>query len=285
MRGAERDQHAGVAPAIEALEEVARDEAAHRVPDEHELGIGVALSLRMQLLIGERAQPSRRHPVVAAPVVRELDVRLPRHHVEAIADQAGDRGVPVDPPQSRDDVDVGHHPGGRDSVPEIVLLPRVLLEGQRAHAAPERPQCPTDRSRRWRPDLLAVTRQRAAEDSWQQHDHVAHRFLGHGTLPLLADCPLYQARRCSIISFGNGHLRLRRVPGDVHTAGRGTLRSARRRCRGDRDDGRVRAPPLRVRVGAGRARGRRRQGAAPYSAGDLRATIDSGDAGDPRRRG
>ena len=59
--------------------------------------------------------------------------------------------------------------------------------------------------------------------------------------------------RASIISCGDGHLRLRRLPGDVHTRARRDLRRPRRRRR------RRRRPPARSRLPLDRRRARARR--------------------------
>ena len=166
-----------------------------------------------------------------------------------------------------------------DTVAEIVDLPRVVVEGQRRTLPPERPQGPPDGAGRRRPDVLAVPRQHAAEDPRQQDDDVAHRPLhAPASMSLLPSsigpAHLYQAAMSSIICFGDGHLRLRRLPGDVHTAGRGRVRRPRRRRRWWHRRWDVHDPALGDRAGAGRARGR----------DDPCGRLDGHDAPDPRWR-
>ena len=180
---AERDQRPRVLPAVHALEVVAGDEAAHRVADEDQLGVGVVLAPGGQLLLDEAVQPAGGDAVVATPVVRELEVRLAGHEVEALEHHVRDAGVAVDAPQTGDDVDVGHQAGGDDAVAEVVGVDRVVGQLERLDAAPERPQRLADGAGRRRPHLLAVTGEDAPEDAREQHDDVTEWSLGHGHLP------------------------------------------------------------------------------------------------------
>ncbi len=162
----------------------------------------------------------------------------------------------------------------------------------------ERPQGAPDGARRRRPDVVAVPSQHAAEDPRQharrRRPSVASRACLHGPVPPV------EHRPCSLVSggdvvdhlsFGDGHLRLRGLPGDVHTTGRGRVRRPRRRRRWRDRRGDVHRPALGDRAGARRARrrddpdGRPTDTTGRIGAGDGSPVADpGGDSGRGRYR-
>ncbi len=143
--GPEGHDGPGVLPAAQRLDVVAGDEAAHRVPDQDQLGRGVA-ALPTPVLQPDRAlrrESAGGGPVVAPPVVREGEVVLAFLQVELRQQEFLDRRVAVDLPQAGQGVQVGHQPFGDDSVAEVVHAPvvRPEFEGlQRAAQARQRAQ-------------------------------------------------------------------------------------------------------------------------------------------------
>ena len=85
VRRAKRHQGSHVTPAAEYLEKVSRDEPAHRVRDEHHLGVGVLLATRRQPDGALALQLARRDAIVATPVVRQREVAHTRLELEPLA--------------------------------------------------------------------------------------------------------------------------------------------------------------------------------------------------------
>jgi hypothetical protein len=138
-RRAERDERSRVPPSVEALEEITCDQPAHRVADEHELGI-VRAARRPPLrppLCCLPLQAPRRDAVVAPPVVRELEEVLAAPDVERLLDVAQHLRVAVDLPEAGKQVDVTDDLRRGDSVAEVVHVRRVLLQLQIGDAPAE----------------------------------------------------------------------------------------------------------------------------------------------------
>ena len=125
-------------------------------------------------LLRLRRELPRRDPVVAPPVVRELEQVLARLHVEALLEVADQLGVAVDLPDARQEVDVADHRRRRDPV-DVVLVDRVVLELQVADAAPERAQGVQDGPARDVPDVAVALPEDAPGDAGNADDDVAHQ--------------------------------------------------------------------------------------------------------------
>ena len=180
--GAEGDEGPCVPPAAEDLEEVAGDEAPHGVGDEDEPGVGVArvVAPAVEEVEGDALQASGVDAVVPAPVVGELEVVVSGGDVERSADGAGDAAVAVDGPDVGEGVEVGHERRGAHAVVEVVLVRRVLRQGEVADGVTEGERGAQASAGGEAPDLPAVVLEHAAEDAGEDDDDVVHLEAGHG---------------------------------------------------------------------------------------------------------
>ena len=172
VRGAERDERARVGGAAEDLDEVARDHATHRVGDEDDLGVGMRLAPAAEPGLELQLELAGGDPVVAAPVVRELEVRLAGHELQPLLEALRDLGVAVDLPEPREDVHIPDEASSPRRRRRGRRRPAGLLEPQVLDAVPAAEQAPEDRSRGGRPDLLAVALEHAARDAGDEDDDV-----------------------------------------------------------------------------------------------------------------
>lgn len=171
VRGAEGDQLAGVPPAVQALQEIPGHQAAHRMPDQDQLGIGRLQPPLVQPPAGLLLQPPRRDPVIPPPVIREREEIPARREGELALQVRRQLGIPVDLPQPRDQVQIrDHHRRGDPVVGVPVPQLKISQIPSQCHQRPRR------RSRSRRPYIPApAISQHTAGDARQHHHHIRHR--------------------------------------------------------------------------------------------------------------
>jgi hypothetical protein len=109
------------------------------VADQDELGVGVAgpVPPGLQPVVALASEPAGAGPVVAAPVVGELEEVHPWGHVQLFLEGGGHLAVAVDLPEAGYQVGVRHHPRGGDAVAQLVGVGIVPLELQVLDAPPQ----------------------------------------------------------------------------------------------------------------------------------------------------
>jgi hypothetical protein len=169
---AEGEEGAGDLPATETFDEVAGHEAAHRMADQHEAGVGGprACAPGREPVAGQGLQAACGDPVVAAPVVGEGEVVVAGFEAELVHEVAFEAGVAVELHQAGDDRDVGDQAGGGDAV---VGLGIGGIEGKAFDRASEGREGAPEGAGGGTPNLLAGgIGQHAAGDAGQEDDEV-----------------------------------------------------------------------------------------------------------------
>ena len=121
---AERDERPRDLPPVVQLEEGPRHEPAHRVAEQHELRVVVAgAGLPCVEPAGSAlSEATGGDTVVPAPVVREVEPVLAGRELEPLQEHLADLRVPVDLPEARHKVDVGHEAWRGHSVTQVGLV-------------------------------------------------------------------------------------------------------------------------------------------------------------------
>src|SRR6185437_15498400 len=98
------------------------DEAAHRMADQHELGVLVArlLAPGVKPCWGPLGEMAGGNSIVTPPVVREVEPVLPVHDIERREDRRSDVRIAVDAPEPWNEVEIRLESGRGDSIAEVV---------------------------------------------------------------------------------------------------------------------------------------------------------------------
>src|SRR5215467_6464558 len=185
VRRAERDEHARIPPALAAFEEVTRQEATHRVPDQDQLRIRGTRGLTpgREPLTALPGQSFGVRTVVAPPVVGKPDEVGSFDEFELPQQGVANLSVAIDAPHTGKKVHVGKQTCLAYPVIEVLFVRIVAVHGELPDISAERGECPAYAAGRNRPDVLSGLLETAAGNT-RQDDHYVLHWQSHGLPPL-----------------------------------------------------------------------------------------------------